>query len=71
MSGQIVNLNRARKSKARTDKEKRAAENRARFGEPKSSRQKRDAESALNDGALDGHRRTPTGQTPPDHEPTE
>ena len=38
MSAEIVNLRRARKEKARADKERQAAENRIRFGRTKAER---------------------------------
>ena len=45
---EIVNLRRARKSKARDERAKRAADNRAQFGTPKHAR---DAARANNDKA--------------------
>jgi hypothetical protein len=53
----IVNLNKARKAKAKTDAKTRAAENRTRFGETKADKTKRDAERTLQDKRLDGHER--------------
>ncbi len=48
---ELVNLNRARKAKARTDAEAKAAENRTRFGRTKAERQldKARAEKAARD----------------------
>jgi len=54
----IVNLNKARKKKARADKAARADENRARFGRTKGERQRQDALKERADRHLDGHRRT-------------
>jgi hypothetical protein len=55
--GEIVNLRRARKAKARTQAADHAAENRARFGVPKAERQKTTAAQDLEQRRLDGHRR--------------
>ncbi|MEP9358996.1 DUF4169 family protein [Sphingomonas sp. KR3-1] len=43
---EIINLNKARKAKARTDKTVRAQENRARFGRTKAEKQAEAAEAA-------------------------
>ena len=40
---QIINLNRARKAKARVDKQQQAQENRARFGRTKAEKQEAQA----------------------------
>lgn len=56
MSADVVNLNRARKQKARADKAVKAAENRALFGQ---TRVERDAVKFTRerlDRGLDGHR---------------
>ncbi len=55
--GDVVNLNKLRKAKAKTDAKTRAAENRTRFGETKADKSKREAEKALADKRLDGHDR--------------
>ena len=55
--GEIVNLRRARKDKARAAKYAEAAANRAKFGAPKAERDRRDAETALAAARLDGHKR--------------
>jgi hypothetical protein len=55
--GEIVNLRRARKGKARADRETVAAANRAKFGAPKAERERRDAETALAAKRLDDHKR--------------
>lgn len=53
---EIVNLRRARKAKARADKEAKAAENRATFGRPKSERALSEAKAELAGRGLDAHR---------------
>jgi hypothetical protein len=58
--GEIVNLRRARKRKAREDKAADAAENRARFGVPKAERDRRAADAELERKRLDAVKR----QTP-------
>lgn len=55
--GEIVNLRRARKAKARTQAETVAAANRARFGRTRAERQLSEAQDALAARRLDGHRR--------------
>jgi hypothetical protein len=55
--GEIVNLRRARKDKARSAKDAEAAANRAKFGAPKDARAKRAAENELVERRLDGHKR--------------
>lgn len=54
----VVNLNRARKAKAREEQERQAAENRVRFGRKKSDSEKlaREAERRARD--LNGHKLT-------------
>jgi hypothetical protein len=59
--GDVVNLNRYRKLKARAERERKAAEKRARFGTPKSERVKSSAERALEARLLDGARRDDPG----------
>jgi hypothetical protein len=54
---EIVNLNRARKAKARSDAGKQAEANRARFGRTKAERDRAQAEQARRDALLDGARR--------------
>ena len=56
MTGEIVNLRKARKAKARSGKEAEAAENRARFGRPKAERLQVEAQDKLSARRLDGHR---------------
>lgn len=54
---EIINLNRARKAKARVDKSARADENRARFGRTKAEKQAEAAEKARIAKTLDDARR--------------
>lgn len=58
--GEIVNLNRYRKTQARTQREKEAAENRVRFGRPKAETavQRKERERAARD--LDAKKRDDT-----------
>lgn len=53
---EIVNLNRARKAKARTEKEKTAQANRVAHGTPKALRKLSDARKDQADQRLSGHR---------------
>lgn len=53
----IVNLNRARKAKARAAKEDAAAQNRALFGRTKAEKQLEAARKAAEARKLDGHKR--------------
>ena len=66
MTAEIVNMRRARKARARADKEKRAAENRATFGTSGKEREARAAEKAIEERRLDGVKRegggTQTGE---------
>jgi hypothetical protein len=52
-----VNLNKARKARAKTQAKAAAAENRIRFGQPKADREARRAEDAKAARDLDGHKR--------------
>ena len=54
---EIINLRKARKAKARAEKEAEAAGNRATFGRPKEERSKSEAAKKLLDRKLDAHRR--------------
>jgi hypothetical protein len=54
---EIVNLRQARKQKARSDKEAKAAENRIAFGRTKAERQLSEAKTGLDARRLEGHRR--------------
>ena len=55
--GDLVNLRRARKDKARAEREKLAAENRSKFGRPKAEREADELKRAIEAQRLDGHRR--------------
>ena len=57
MSGDVVNLRRFRKSKARDDKERQAAENRRLFGRGKAEKTLVEAEKRREKSRLDGHER--------------
>ena len=54
---EIINLRKARKKKARAEKEAEAAENRAKFGQPKEERSQSETAKDLLDRKLDAHRR--------------
>ncbi len=58
MSADIVNLNKARKERARSEARRRADENRRRFGQSKAERTKSESERAAVDKTLDGAHRT-------------
>lgn len=53
----IVNLNRARKDRARTEKRSEADANAAKFGRTKAERQAEAASTAREAAILDGHKR--------------
>jgi hypothetical protein len=53
----VINLNKTRKAKARTDEEKQAAENRCKFGQTKGEKQKKKLETSKFKEHLDGHKR--------------
>lgn len=54
MTSNIVNLRKARKEKARADKDKQAAENRVRFGRPKAERETSRKLNDIDRARLDG-----------------
>jgi hypothetical protein len=54
---EIINFRKARKAKARADKDAEAAENRVKFGRPKEERSQSEAAKDLLDRKLDSHRR--------------
>lgn len=60
MSGEVVNLRRVRKTKARTDQADKAAENRVRFGRTLGDRQMQAESEAKALRHLDGHRLGPS-----------
>jgi len=53
---EIVNLNKARKTKARTDKDRRAQANRVKHGTPKALKQLDATNKALRDKKLDAQK---------------
>ena len=55
--GSVINLNRYRKKKQQTERERRAYEKRVRFGLPKAERTKNAAQRNLDSRRLDGARR--------------
>lgn len=57
MPGNIVNFNKARKAKARKQKDIRAAENRVKFGRKKTEKEQADALAKNQKNHLDGHKR--------------
>ncbi|MDR3461075.1 MAG: DUF4169 family protein [Beijerinckiaceae bacterium] len=59
MTGEIVNLRRVRKAKARAASAAEAAGNRARFGRAASERTQTEAAASAASRHLDGHRLTP------------
>jgi hypothetical protein len=59
MSADIINLRRARKAKARNEREKEAADNRVAFGRSKGEKALADAERQRADKSIEGHRREP------------
>ncbi|WOJ89696.1 DUF4169 family protein [Methylocapsa polymorpha] len=62
--GEIVNLRRARKAKARADSTNEAAANRTKFGRSRSERDAAQAAQTAEARRLDGHRRQiPEGST--------
>ena len=58
---EIINLRRARKTKARSQAQAEAAENRAQHGRPKAERVKSGKVRSLAERRLDAHRRPDTG----------
>jgi hypothetical protein len=59
MPADIVNLRRARKAKARAEREKTATDNRLAFGRSKAEKQLTKAEREREQRAIDAHRREP------------
>lgn len=59
MTGRVVNLRAARKTRARDEKRRKADENAARFGRSKLERAKTEDQKERLDRHLDGHRRDP------------
>jgi hypothetical protein len=56
MTDNLVNLNKARKAKAKAEKDRRAMENRAKFGVSKRERLTKEANEKLADKRVEGHR---------------
>jgi hypothetical protein len=54
---EIVNLNRARKAKARAEAQGQAAQNRVKFGRTKAQKATGRSENAKSEASLDGHKR--------------
>lgn len=57
MSAEIVNLRRVRKAKARSGREKQAADNRVAFGRTKGEKALAEAERRRAETSIEGHRR--------------
>jgi hypothetical protein len=62
MTAEIVNLRRARKAKARIEREKEAEANRIAFGRTKAEKAATEAERKRSVRAIDSHRREPQGE---------
>jgi len=56
---EVVNLNRAKKAKARAETQAQAAQNRVTFGRTKAQKVSNLAAKAKSDASLDGHKREP------------
>jgi hypothetical protein len=54
--GEVINLNKKRKTKIRLEKAKKASENRIKFGRTKKEKQIEKQENERNERHLDGHR---------------
>lgn len=59
MPADVINLRRARKAKARAEREKTAADNRVAFGRSKAEKQLTKAEREREQRAIEAHRREP------------
>ncbi len=55
----ILSLSKARKTKAKADKDARAAENRVKFGRTKAEKVVEKARHDLTEKSIDGHKREP------------
>lgn len=55
--GEVVNLRRARKDRARREKEAQAQDNRVAFGRSKAERELADAKKSLESRRMDAHKR--------------
>lgn len=65
MTADIINLNKARKAKARADKSAQAAMNRVSHGQSKAERSRLEAAEAQRQRALDGAQRCRDGEPKP------
>jgi hypothetical protein len=63
--GEVINLNRARKARAKAAKAEAAAENRTRFGRTKGERDGETARHSQDEKRLDGHRLGDDDPEPP------
>ncbi len=54
--GEVINLNKKRKTKIRLEKAKKASENRIKFGRTKKEKQIEKQENERNERHLDGHK---------------
>ena len=54
---ELINLNRARKAKAKADNEATAAANRAKFGRSKAEKARQAAETSIAQKLIDAHKR--------------
>ncbi|MEQ1578396.1 MAG: DUF4169 family protein [Hyphomicrobium sp.] len=68
MTADIINLRKARKAKARVDKDKQTAQNRVRFGRTKAERECTSLVLNLERSRLDGAKRT-MQESDPDDDP--
>lgn len=55
----VINLKQQRKAKARTEKEKKSAENRIVHGRTKEEKKKKEREAEIASRLLEGHKREP------------
>jgi hypothetical protein len=70
MSAEIVNLRQARKRKARSDREARAADNRMKFGRTKTEKQASTHERTVLEKTVDGHRLSTSNDKTPGGSPS-
>jgi len=66
MPGAVINLNRARKERARAERRARGDENSAKFGQAKAEKTLRAARAAQAEARLDAHRRDDQRDSEPD-----
>ncbi|GIT91896.1 hypothetical protein JANAI62_23530 [Jannaschia pagri] len=65
MTGKIINLNRARKNRARATAKAQADANTVRFGRTKAEKDRQATEAETAERHLDGHRTDGSDSTPP------